>query len=209
MDIPEGAAKFKCGCTRLFDSYNAWRAHRGHNQTPECSRNYQIVVEVPRDEGDEGARSAPPPPPPESGSGASPDPGDDEPDDEAEAAAAKAGGPAARDAGQVQEPRQPGRKRKDPVDMGWPDPSKFKEVGMSFPVICRFAYDGFRSKYPLYRGTFNEWAQECMWLSWKVLGLHPAVIWTRSLEPQPPDSLAPFTTNESPFPEMEESHAAA
>ncbi len=200
-----GPVRFKCGCGRLFDTLEGWRGHAGHHVDPACDEPYEAVRRAP------GGSATPSPPaaggnsypqggnsyPKRAADGPDDDEdGSDEYDDEGEddagpPPAAETVGPSGGARGTaVQEPVQPKRPGKPPAEWGLPDPSKIRE-SISFPVVARFMYDGYRAKYPQYHGTYAEFMQEVFMVGCRRIGMHAAVIWTQPDAPPPPAAVQP------------------
>lgn len=200
----------------MFDKLEGWRGHRGHKETPECSQDYEVVGAAPTPRSGEAGGSGAVPPPLQGAYSSraladSSDGEDDEGSDDFDPGipAGETVGPTTGNRGTaVQEPRQPQRSKKPPAEWGAPDPSKVRE-SLSFPVVSRFAYDAFRARYPMCTLTFNEWVQDCLWLAWKAMGLHPAAIWTAPMADPPPGAVQPFLTDEPIDFILEEPQSAA
>lgn len=88
------------------------------------------------------------------------------------------------------EPTQPKKSTKPPAEWGIPDPSKVRE-SLSFPVVARFMYDGYRARYPQYHGTYAEFMQEVFMVGCRRIGMHAAVIWTDPESDPPPAAVQP------------------
>ena len=81
---------------------------------------------------------------------------------------------------------------------GWPEPTLIPERSLSLPVVARFMFDGWKLLHPRYKGAFPDWLQECLWLAWRGLGLHPTIIQTEPFAAPPGPDLATATDGDIP-----------
>ena len=97
---------------------------------------------------------------------------------------------AGREGSKVLEPPQPKKSAKPPEAWGTPEPSKVRE-SLSFPVLARYTYDGYRAKYPQYHGTYAEFMLEMFQVACRRIGMWPSMIWTEPEAAPPPTAVQP------------------
>lgn len=102
----------------------------------------------------------------------------------------------------VIDPPQGDRPSKPPAEWGAPDASIVAERS-SFSVTVRFMFDGWRVRYPNYKGTFSEWVQEMLWVAWDWYGAEPAVLWRTPGSSPVTEVVRPFVTSEDMSPVFE------